>query len=225
MGGLEGRRGLTVRALSLFEHVSSVVCVGAHPDDIEIGCGGTVLALQAANPAVSIRWLVLTSTKPRRQEAMDSAHAYLGDHALVDVQEYRDGYLPYADPVFTKEAVVAAAEAARPDLVFAPRLEDAHQDHRFVAELAWQVFRNQVILHYEIAKYEGDLGGANVYVPLTEEQAHTKVDRLFAAFPSQHDKPWFERETFLGLMRLRGMEAGGETVYAEAFSAPKLVVE
>lgn len=209
---------------SLFETARSVMCLGAHPDDIEIGCGGTLAAMLELHPTLDVRWLVLTGTETRQKEARHSAATYLGDDSRLTLHGFRDGYLPYDDPARVKDAVVAARSERNPDIVLAPRLVDAHQDHRFVGELAWQVFRDTVILEYEIAKFEGDLAGANVYAPLSQDAADRKVVRLFASYPSQHDKPWFVRETFLGLMRLRGVEAGSGIEYAEAFTASKLLI-
>lgn len=213
-----------MQTASLFESVDSVLCIGAHPDDIEIGCGGTLITLLGRRPEVSIRWLVLTGSQESHQEARRSARTYLGDDSGLVLHSFRDSYLPYDDPGGVKAAVVAERDRAVPDLVFVPRMDDAHQDHRFVAELARQVFRSQVIFGYEIVKYEGDLGAANLYVPISPSTADTKVERLLDLYLSQSDRAWFDRGALLGLMRVRGVEARVADGYAEAFQCPKLVL-
>ncbi len=213
-----------VRVAELFSSLTSVLCVGAHPDDIEIGSGATLRVMRRAQPALDMRWLVLTSTPERASEAHVSAGRYLGDANLATVLSFRDGHLPYDEPAAVKAALIAHRRGFVPDLVLAPSLRDAHQDHRFVGELVGQVYRDQVVLHYETAKYEGDLGTANVYVPASEEDVRRKIDDLLAAYPSQVTKPWFEESLFRGLMRLRGVEAKATSGYAEAFHAPKLIV-
>lgn len=212
-----------MRTVPLLSSARRVLCLGAHPDDIEIGCGATIRTLAEAGTA-EIRWLVLTSTETRAAEAAASAHRYLGTAATLTVRDFRDGYLPYDAPARVKESVVAHRETFDPDVVLCPRRDDAHQDHRFLAELALQVYRSQVILEYEIPKYDGDLGRANVYVPVTAEAADRKIEDLHADFPSQHGKPWFDDALFRGIMRLRGTEAGADTGLAEAFVCRKLVV-
>jgi LmbE family N-acetylglucosaminyl deacetylase len=210
--------------VDLFAGLERVLCVGAHPDDIEIGAGGTIRTLRNARPGVDIRWLVLTSTDERAREATESALRHLGDADRLTLHGFRDGHLPYDDPAAVKAAVVDHRAGFSPDLVLAPRPGDAHQDHRLVGELVWQVYRTQTILHYEIPKYEGDLGSPNLYVPLAEEVVERKVGDLFATYASQTTKPWFDESLFRGIMRLRGVEAAAPSGYAEAFEAPKLVV-
>lgn len=210
--------------VDLFAAPSRVLCVGAHPDDIEIGAGASLRVLQRVNPGVEIRWLVLTADELRSAEAVDSAQRYLGDGSLLTLYSFRDGHLPYDDPAAVKAAMFAHRADFVPDLVIAPSPSDAHQDHRFVGELVWQAYRNQVVMHYEIVKYEGDLGAANLYVPVSAEDVRRKLEDLRGAFPSQAVKPWFDDELFTGLMRIRGVEANSETGYAEAFVAPKLVL-
>lgn len=222
MGDLEAGPGLRP-TVPLLSSAQRVLCLGAHPDDIEIGCGATVRSL-AESGSVEIHWLVLTSTQTRAAEAAASAHRYLGTAQTLTVRDFRDGYLPYDSPSRVKEAVLAHRETFTPDLVLCPRRDDAHQDHRFVAALALQVYRSQVILEYEIPKYDGDLGLANVYAPVTEGAADRKIADLHVDFPSQLGKPWFDEALFRGIMRLRGAEAGAASGLAEAFVSRKLVI-
>lgn len=210
--------------MPLFTSVRRVLCIGAHPDDIEIGCGGALMTLQSVNPTADIFWTVLTSNEERAAEARHSAGLYLEDADRITVHGFADNRLPYIDPVGVKNAVAGAGADGAPDLVFTPRRGDAHQDHRFVGELAWQVFRGAVILEYEIVKWDGDLTPPNVYVPLSGETLERKIDRLFGSFGSQHGKPWFDRETFRSLARIRGVESGAASGYAEAFHAAKIVL-
>lgn len=211
-------------ASPLFAGVERVVCLGAHPDDIEIGCGATLARLRRLHPSVEVRFVVLTGTGPRRTEAEASAGRLLGDIDRLTLHDFHDGYLPYDEPAAVKEALLMHRGSFQPDVVFAPRRGDAHQDHRFVGELTWQIYRRQVILHYEIAKYEQDLGAPNVYVALDESDVTAKLAHLEESFPSEVDKPWFDSELFRGLMRMRGVECAAASGYAEAFEAPKLVL-
>lgn len=214
---------MTVFGVETLAAAEGILAIGAHPDDIEIGCGATLLSVQKANPAVDLRWLVLTGDDVRTGEATSSAELYFGAATPLTGLRFRDGYLPYEDPAAVKDALVEHREGFTPDIVFAPRPDDAHQDHRFIGELVGQVYRRQTLLHYEIAKYDGDLAPVNLYVAVTPADVDTKVERLFAAFPSQKTKPWFDEASFRGLMRLRGVEAASPTGYAEGFLAPKLV--
>ena len=200
-----------------------VLCIGAHCDDIEIGCGGTLLALGERQPAVEIDWLILSGSPDRAAESRAAAAALLAGCARtsVTVADFPDGLLP------TEAAAVKARLAAvttAPDLVLTHFRGDAHQDHRLLGELAWQVFRRATIWEYEIPKWDGDLARPNLYVPLTAEQRRRKVETLLASFPSQRDKHWFDAGTFDALLRLRGVESASPSGYAEAFHAAKLVV-
>lgn len=213
-------------ALLSLAGVSSVVCLGAHPDDIEIGAGATLRTLLGAGPGVVMRWLVLTGTPQRAGEARASAASYFAASpgSTLQLHDFADGRLPYDDPAAVKLAVAELGAQGRPDLVLAPRRDDAHQDHRFVAEVAWQVFRGVPIWEYEIVKWDADLLPPNVYVPVTEDDAAAKIAGLFEHFGSQRSKSWFTEETFRSLLRIRGIEAGSETGYAEAFHVRKIVV-
>ena len=206
--------------------VQTVLCIGAHSDDIEIGCGGTVRRLIAANPDLHVRWVVLSGPSERAEEARAAAARFLADarEPRIDVETFVDTLFPYASAMDLKSYFRALAGSIQPDLILTHRREDMHQDHRFVAELTWQSFRNHTILEYEIPKYEGDLGRPNVFVPLDEPQAEAKVSDLMASFASQHGKGWYDAETFRGLMRLRGVECQAPDRYAEAFHCAKVLL-
>ncbi|HSF85158.1 MAG TPA: PIG-L deacetylase family protein [Acidimicrobiia bacterium] len=206
----------------LFADAERLLCIGAHPDDIEIGCGGTLLQMRRRFPMLDIRWLILSGNSERRSEAVRSAERMLGDAGRLTLHEFRDGFLPLDDAPQVKAILAAHAEGFTPDVVFAPRRSDAHQDHRLLGRLAWQVYRTQPVLHYELPKYEGDLAGANAYVVLEEDDVTAKVEHLLTSFPSEAGKPWFDEDVFRGLMRLRGVECRAPSGYAEAFEAPKL---
>ena len=202
-----------------------VLCLAAHADDIEIGCGGTLLYLKGALPRVRFHWVVFSSPGPRRQEALKAAELFTaGCDKEVILGDYRDGFLPYSGGE-VKDCFEQMKSQVNPDLIFTPWHGDAHQDHRLVAELTWNTFRNHLILEYEIPKYDGDMGRPNVFVPLQASLFEQKVDHLLQAFKSQCAKPWFDRQTFLGLMRIRGMESNSPTGYAEAFYARKVVLQ
>jgi LmbE family N-acetylglucosaminyl deacetylase len=201
--------------------VRSVVLLGAHPDDIEIACGGTLLALAAAG-SLSVRYVLLSGTADRQVEAGSAAAAFLpGARIEFRLHDLPDGRLPeHWGQV--KRLLHEAAEAEAPDLVISPWVGDAHQDHRLLGELVPTVWRGVLALQYEIPKWDGDLGRPNVYVPLTPEQARNKVALLDKHFPSQHQRGWWDEEVFLGLARLRGVECGAR--YAEAFHSNKAVL-
>ena len=198
----------------------SVLCLGAHPDDIEIGCGGTLLAV-AERPGVDLAALVLTGSADRAAESRAALTDLAGtiDTTILDLP---DGRLPsvWND---VKEALEAHARTFRPDVVLAPRIDDAHQDHRLIGRLVATVWRDALALHYEIPKWDGDLGAPSHYVALTEEQARRKVDLLNQHFPSQRQRDWWDDELFLGFMRVRGVECRSR--YAEAYFAGKVVVD
>ncbi len=203
----------------------NVLCLGAHADDIEIGCGGTVLHLGRVLPRVKFYWVVLSSPGTRGQEALRAADLFTaGCDKEVILENYRDGFLPY-NGTEVKDFFERLKGRVNPDLIFTPWHGDAHQDHRLVAELAWNTFRNHLILEYEIPKYDGDMGRPNLFVPLDAGLYQGKIDHLFEAFKSQCSKPWFDRETFLGLMRIRGMESNSSSGYAEAFHVRKVVLQ
>jgi LmbE family N-acetylglucosaminyl deacetylase len=198
----------------------SVLCVGAHPDDIEIGCGGTLLGL-ADRPGTTVRGVVLTGHGERRREAEQSLPRFFPG-ATVDVVGLPDGHLP-AHWDETKAALESLATTCAPTVVFAPRPEDAHQDHRVLGRLVTTVWRDALVLHYEIPKWDGDLTTPSHYVHVAEATARRKVELWDECFPSQVGRDWWDEELYLGLMRLRGAEARSR--YAEGFSTHKLLLD
>jgi LmbE family N-acetylglucosaminyl deacetylase len=213
-----------MRALGLARpgETLSVLCLGAHSDDIEIGCGGTLLNWIDRGVALEVCWVVFSAVGPRADEATQSAQAFLQGVAKKKIVlcEFRDGYFPYQG-VELKDRFESLKREFQPDVVLTHRRDDAHQDHREVARLTWNSFRDHVILEYEIPKWDGDLGRPNLYVPLTAAVLERKIALLEAHFGSQRSKPWFDAETFRGLARLRGMECRAPERYAEAFVARK----
>jgi LmbE family N-acetylglucosaminyl deacetylase len=203
----------------------TVLCLGAHADDIEIGCGGTLLKLTEQHPDVIIHWIVFSATTPRAREAKRSAGIFLKNTAAkhVVIKNFRDSYFPFMGDRI-KKFVAQLARQVTPDLIFTHYRNDLHQDHRLLAELTLNAFRNHLILEYEIPKYDGDLGAPNTYVHLTNGMAHRKVRYICAQFPTQKSKQWFSEDTFLALLRLRGIESNSPGKYAEAFYCHKVVV-
>lgn len=201
----------------------SLLCLGAHSDDIEIGCGGTVLRLLDEHPGATVHWVVFAAGPERAQEARACAGALLdgAGEATVQVHDFRDAYLPQ-QATEVKDTFEKLKLECSPDLVLTHARADAHQDHRLVSELTWNTFRDQLVLEYEIPKYDGDLGQPNVYVPLTTAQVERKLEALLAHFASQRDRRWFDPELFRGLMRVRGMECNAPERHAEAFHARKI---
>lgn len=199
-----------------------ILCLGAHSDDIEIGCGGTLLRLLGERPGSSVHWVVFSSNADREKEARASASAFLerARGSTVDVHDFRESFLPMV--ATTVKEKFEELKPVAPEVVFTHRLEDRHQDHRTIAELTWNTFRDHLVVEYEIPKYEGDLGQPNLFVPLTAGTAKTKVDLLMRHFPSQLSRSWFTPETFFALMRLRGIECNASEGLAEAFSVRKL---
>jgi len=201
-----------------------VLCLGAHSDDIEIGCGGTLLHLKSVFPQIRFHWMVFCAAGERGLEAAAAAALFTaGCNKKLALEKYRDGFLPYSGAE-VKDAFEQLKAQVNPDLIFTHWGGDAHQDHRIISELTWNTFRNHFILEYEIPKFDGDLGHPNVFVPLDAPHFEKKVDYLFQSFASQQSKRWFDRQTFLGLMRIRGMESNSPSGYAEAFYARKLVL-
>jgi LmbE family N-acetylglucosaminyl deacetylase len=203
---------------------TTVLCLGAHCDDIEIGCGGTLLQLKKTCGNLRFYWVVFCATGARAEEA-DKAAALFGAGSEVKLvfKEFRDGFLPYGGAA-VKDFFEELKSQVNPDLIFTHWQGDAHQDHRLISELTWNTFRDHLILEYEIPKYDGDLGRPNVYVPLDAPLHEEKVNHLFEAFRSQQSKLWFDRNTFMGLMRIRGMGSNAPSGYAEAFYARKIIL-
>jgi LmbE family N-acetylglucosaminyl deacetylase len=203
-----------------------ILCVGCHSDDIEIGCGGTILQLLAKNPNLDFTWMVFAhGGGEREKEARKSAELFLDKAKKKEliVKDFRDGFFSF-EGAKIKTVFEEELKQINPDLVFTQNRKDAHQDHRLIAELTWNTFRNHLVLEYEIPKYDGDLGQPNFFVPLDKEMYTSKVDFLMNAFGTQRSKRWFAPELFMGLMRLRGMECNSPSGYAEAFYSRKFVL-
>jgi len=202
-----------------------ILCLGAHSDDIEIGCGGTLLRLAQEYPLLNIRWVVFTARGARKQEAFDSAQDFLAgvNEKQIFLEEFRDGFLPYQGAQ-VKEYFETLKQQTPPDMIFTHYRHDLHQDHRLLNELTWNTWRNHLILEYEIPKYDGDLGTPNFFVHLDPATAQQKTDLLLKHFGTQRSKDWFTTDTFLSLMRLRGVEAKAPHHYAEAFYGRKIIL-
>jgi LmbE family N-acetylglucosaminyl deacetylase len=202
-----------------------ILCLGAHSDDVEIGCGGTLLKLLALHPGSSVTWVVFAANDQREQEARASAADFLvsAGSSQVQVHRFKESYFPQVASDI-KDSFEALKRTERPDVIFAHHRHDLHQDHRVVAELTWNTFRDHLILEFEIPKFEGDLGHPNVLVPLTRGQADRKVELLLKNFPSQATRAWFKPDTFHGLMSIRGIECNAPEGRAEAFHARKLTL-
>ena len=202
-----------------------VLCLGAHCDDIEIGCGGAILTLTNRCAATEIHWVVFAAHGTRRVEAQKAASLFTAGGTLkgADFKGFRDSFLPYHGGE-VKAVFEDLKEKVNPDLIFTQYGHDAHQDHRLLAELTWNTWRDHLILEYEIPKYDGDLGRPNVFLPLENEICERKVDYIVDTFKTQCERRWFQREVFLSIMRIRGMECNAPSGYAEAFYCRKLVI-
>lgn len=203
----------------------SVLCLGAHSDDIEIGAGGTLLSWLEQGILLDVHWCVLSGLEERGSEARASATEFLAAAAAsaIEVMNFRDGFFPEQGGLI-KSWFEALKDRVNPDVILTHRQDDAHQDHRHVNRLVWNTFRDHLILEYEIPKWDGDMGRPNLYVPVSESAMRRKVDLLISHFGSQRSKHWFDAETFLGLARLRGMECRARERYAEAFVVRKLAL-
>lgn len=207
------------------EKLNTVLCLGAHSDDIEIGCGGTILKLAQERSGLSVWWVVFSGEGRRAREARASARTFLAGvpQPKVIVKNFRDSFFPTQGEAI-KKYFEELKRKVQPDLVFTHYREDRHQDHRVLSDLAWNTFRDHLILEYEIPKYDGDLGNPNLYVRLAEEVCHHKSQHLCRFFQTQNNKHWFSPDTFLSLMRLRGIECASRTKYAEAFYCRKFLL-
>lgn len=201
-----------------------VLCLGCHSDDIEIGCGGTILRLAQEYPGCVLHWVVFSATGVREGEAQEAARLFAGKASLCGpvLKSFRDGFMPY-EGAEVKGVFEDLKKTVSPDVIFTHNRADAHQDHRLIAELTWNTYRDHFVLEYEIPKYDGDMGRPNLFIPLTTEDCQNKVRNLMTAFQSQHSKRWFQEDTFLSLMRLRGMECNAPSGYAEAFYCRKAI--
>jgi len=201
-----------------------VLCLGAHSDDIEIGCGGAVLRLIHDYSGVRFHWVVFSAAGVRKQEAQQAAELFAGKHIeSLLLHDFRDGFMPFNGSA-VKEVFERLKQEISPDVIFTHQPHDAHQDHRLLSELTWNTFRNHFVLEYEIPKYDGDMGRPSVFMPLPTEIVQLKVRHLMQAFGSQRSKHWFDEATFQALPRLRGMECNAPSGYAEAFYCRKAVI-
>ena len=202
-----------------------VLCLGAHADDIEIGCGGAILRLARERPDCDFHWVVFSAIGRRADEARRSVGEFVPAAHLTQLTlaTFRDGFMPFQGTEI-KVTFEELKQRVTPDLILTHHRQDAHQDHRLIAELTWNTFRDHLILEYEIPKYDGDLGRPSVFVPLPPDICERKVTLLSDMFCSQHSRQWFGSETFLSLMRLRGIDCNAPSGYAEAFSSRKLVL-
>ncbi len=215
-------RMLPLQLTTPSDRALSVLAVGAHPDDIEIGAGGTLLSLGESRVGLRARYVVLTGTADRQLEARHAAGSFLPTADLtVELLDLPEGRLP-AVWEQVKEALERVARSCSPDLILAPSRDDAHQDHRVIAEIVPTVFRDQLYLAYEIPKWDGDFSRPSMYFPLSANMARRKVELLNKCFPSQRDRDWWDDEVFLGMARLRGMEC--RVPYAEAFTCTKSLI-
>jgi LmbE family N-acetylglucosaminyl deacetylase len=202
----------------------TVLCLGAHSDDIEIGCGGTILLLSQQYPNCAFHWVVFSALGVRAAEAESGAALFAGKKIARGpvLKKFQDGFMPFVGAEV--KATFEELKPIAPDLIFTHNPSDAHQDHRLIAELTWNTFRDHLILEYEVPKYDGDIGRPSLFVPLESEVCDKKVRYLMQAFQSQHTKRWFRQDTFLALLRLRGMECNAPSGNAEAFYCRKMVL-
>jgi len=202
-----------------------VLCLGAHADDLEIGCGGTILKLASGGRPLAVTWVVWSAEGTRQQEARDSAELFLSQakSKTVALKAFRDGFFPYQGQEI-KEEFEALKTRLSPDVIFTHFRDDLHQDHRLISELTRNTFRHQLILEYEIPKYDGDMGAPNLFVELDASLARQKVAAILDSFPSQVGKHWFDEDLFFALLRLRGMECAAPAKYAEGFYCRKAVL-
>ncbi len=199
-----------------------ILCLGAHPDDIEIGCGGTILRLAEQLPGCQWHWVILSGNDTRHEEAREGVRRFLGKDTAVDLrlQSFRDGYLP-TEAAVVKDFFESIKSEIQPDLILTHYESDRHQDHRLVSELTWNTWRDHLILEYEIPKFDGDLGRPQAFFDFDRAIADRKVDAILDVFASQRSKEWFDSDVLMGLMRLRGVECNAPGRYAEAFHARK----
>ena len=201
----------------------SILCLGAHSDDIEIGCGGTILRILAEYDHVEVNWVVFSAKGERKNEAVASADLFLSNCKKRNdiVNDFRDGFFPYQGEEI-KAFFESLKQEVKPDIIFTHYRNDLHQDHRLVSELTWNTFRNHSIFEYEIMKYDGDIGNPNFFVQLDYSTCQKKIKHLLGAFKSQANHQWFSEDAFLALLRLRGVECNSPGKYAEAFYCRKM---
>jgi LmbE family N-acetylglucosaminyl deacetylase len=204
----------------------SILCLGAHSDDIEIGCGGTILQLSQAYQHIEWHWIVFSADRQRRQEAVQSAELFLrhAKRKTIVVNNFKDGCFPFIGSRI-KSYFEKIKQSCSPDLILTHYRNDLHQDHRVISDLTWNTFRDHLILEYEIPKYDGDVGSPNFFVHLNEPQCMTKTRHIMECFKTQAGKQWFTEDTFLSVMRIRGIESNAPSKYAEGFYCRKMVFE
>jgi LmbE family N-acetylglucosaminyl deacetylase len=202
-----------------------ILCLGAHSDDLEIGCGGTILNLTERHRDTDILWVVFGTQGRREREASESARYLLkrAKKKRIIIKSFRDGFFPYLGPSI-KNYFERLKKEFSPDLIFTHYRDDLHQDHRLISDLTWNSYRDHLILEYEVPKYDGDLGSPNFFVHLDEPTCQKKINLILKFFKTQGNKHWFTKDTFLSIMRLRGIESSSPTKYAEAFYNRKLVL-
>jgi LmbE family N-acetylglucosaminyl deacetylase len=200
-----------------------ILCLGSHCDDIEIGCGGTILKLIENYQNVIVYWVVFSSNEQRAEEATASANLFLKEIETkkIIIKNFRDGFLPFQG-IEVKECFEQLKQEFAPDIIFTHHRDDRHQDHRLISELTWNTFRNHLILEYEIPKYDGDLGIPNLFTHLDEGFCHRKIQYILEAFATQNNKQWFTEDTFRSILRIRGIESNSPSKYAEAFYCRKI---
>jgi LmbE family N-acetylglucosaminyl deacetylase len=205
--------------------VRKVLCLGAHSDDIEIGCGGTILRWIQEHPGLEFYWVVLSSNRKRKDEAHKSASLFLKGAAKKDVvvESFRDGFFPYQGAEI-KEYFEGFKKRFSPDIVLTHYRDDRHQDHRLVSDLTWNTFRRELILEYEIPKYDGDFGQPNFFVHLDEAVCRKKIRNILEIFKTQTEKHWLTEDTLRAILRLRGVESHAQEKYAEAFYCRKIIL-
>lgn len=205
--------------------LNSALFMGAHCDDIEIGCGGAALRLAEEHPDAEIHWLVFSSDETRAEEARKSAEAFLAGTRCKSIRicEFRNAFFPFIG-VELKEFFESLKSDLSPDVIFTHYSQDLHQDHRVISDLTWNTFRDHLILEYEIPKYDGGLGSPNLFCPLSDVQRRKKVDNIMQFFETQHSKSWFTKDTFLATLRLRGIESNAASGFAEGFYCRKAVI-
>jgi len=202
-----------------------ILCLGAHPDDIEIGCGGTILRLVEEAPKAQFCWVVFSGNPKRSEEACQSADFFLREakSKKIFVEKFRESYFPFIGAQI-KDFFEKLKTEFSPDLIFTHYSSDAHQDHRLISDLTWNTFRDHFILEYEIPKYDGDFGNPNLHICLTESHVTQKTSHICNIFQTQKEKQWFDEETFRSILKLRGVECNSPSRFAEAFYCPKIVL-
>ena len=203
-----------------------ILCLGAHCDDIEIGCGGTLLNMITRLSKVDIFWIVFSSNSARREEALSSANKFIkrAYKKHIKIEDFRDGFFPYTG-IEIKEYFEKLKNTFSPDMIFTHYKEDLHQDHRMISELTWNTFRDHFILEYEIPKYDGDIGAPNFFVPLEPSICRMKIKNILASFKTQREKHWLKEDLLYSMLRIRGMECVSPTKYAESFYCRKMLLK